>query len=138
MSASQLSIPLNAIVEETPSGTVSRIPSQPTLFGGETHEEHHGELPPATAHSDYPRLRRNSSVSRVDVDFFDPAGVQDLRRTMSQQLGDSDEQVEGRPSSISTDRTLRVREDEPFDLEKMLRRAIRKYALLLLFMWRIR
>jgi ATP-binding cassette subfamily G (WHITE) protein 2 (SNQ2) len=130
MSTSQPSIPLNAIVEETPSGTVSRMPSQPTLFGAETLEEEkdHGEHPPTT-HPDFSRGRRNSSVSRVDVDFFDPAGVQDLRRTMSKQLGDSDEQAKGRPSSISTDETIRVREDEPFDLEKMLRRAVRKYAL---------
>ncbi|KAF8196094.1 pleiotropic drug resistance ABC transporter [Pholiota molesta] len=103
------------------------MPSQPTLFGAETLEEEkdHGEHPPTT-HPDFSRGRRNSSVSRVDVDFFDPAGVQDIRRTMSKQLEDSDEQAKGRPSSISTDETIRVREDEPFDLEKMLRRAVRK------------
>ncbi|KAF9479336.1 pleiotropic drug resistance ABC transporter [Pholiota conissans] len=133
MSDSQPSIPLHDIVEEIPSsGTVSRVASQPTLSNVETHtsaEEYqhkHGEHPPASHHPEHHRLRRNSTVSHVEVDFFDPAGVHELQRTMTKQLEAEQAQAQVRSSSVSTDSTLRVGEDEPYDFAKVLRYAIRK------------
>lgn len=124
-------IPLNDIVEETPSGSVSRVASQPTLFNGDIpatqdapHLQHQEHSPFSTSPTPG-RRRGNSSVSRVDVDFFDPAGVQELRRTLTQQH--DEEKAKGHRSSTSSDRTLDVKtEDEPFDFAKTLREIVRK------------
>lgn len=68
--------------------------------------------------SKFLRQRSNSSVSRVDVGFFDPSGVQELRRTITQQ------QIE--EGSRNSDLTLNVKDDEPFDFEKTLRLAVKR------------
>ncbi|KAF8957821.1 pleiotropic drug resistance ABC transporter [Flammula alnicola] len=142
MSKSQPPASLNDIEEETPSGTVSRVPSQPTLSGLDTtvqrtpskdeeynhhhhHHEHHEHPPHASESPEFLQHRRNSSVSHVEVDFFDPAGVHELQRTVTHQNEEEKPELEPR-SSESSAATLHVKEDEPFDLEKTLRRVIEK------------
>ena len=132
-------LPLTDIAEETPSGSVSRAASHPTLYNIDTpfapHAEedhlassnHHGypdhsRPPPVTPKLGYTRARSGSSVSRVNVEFFDPEGVQALRRTMTEEAKDR-----SRPSvaSSSTDDTLT---DGPFDFEKTVRHFVRRYV----------
>lgn len=135
-------LPLTDIAEETPSGSVSRAASQPTLFNIDTpfsqhaeedyhasnvHGNHHGHpdhSPPplVTPKLGYMRTRSGSSVSRVNVEFFDPEGVQALRRTMTKETMDR-----GGPSAVpsSTDHTLT---HEPFDFEKTVRHIVRRYV----------
>ncbi|KAJ7110524.1 pleiotropic drug resistance ABC transporter [Mycena epipterygia] len=65
-----------------------------------------------------PKPRRRSSVrSHVDVDFFDPAGVKGLQRTVTQI---SERSVKRPQQSIDSDATLDPGEG-PFDLEKTLK-----------------
>ncbi|KAJ7170941.1 pleiotropic drug resistance ABC transporter [Mycena crocata] len=73
-----------------------------------------------------PNRRRSTSI---DVDFFDPAGVQGLQRTVTQM---SERSVTSRrfqqapkPKSIDSDATLNPN-DGPFDLEKTLKFVRRK------------
>ena len=135
-------LPLTDIAEETPSGSVSRATSHPTLYNIDTpfaphteedhhvsnvHGNHHGQPdhsppPPVTPKLGYTRARSGSSVSRVNVEFFDPEGVQALRRTMTEEAKDRN-----RPSvaSSSSDHTLT---DGPFDFEKTVRHFVRRYV----------
>ncbi|KAJ7126742.1 ABC-2 type transporter-domain-containing protein [Mycena epipterygia] len=63
--------------------------------------------------------RRNSlGVSHVDLDFFDPAGVASLKRTVSQI---SDRSVKRQQSTDSIELDSIVPGDAPFDFEKTLR-----------------
>lgn len=68
------------------------------------------------------RARRGSSVSHVDVDFFDPAGVKELQRTLTRMSANNDQQ---RTSSTNSDTTL-LPGDGPFDFEKTLRVLLKK------------
>ena len=147
MSDLQSPPPLQNIAEKTPSGTVSRSASHPTLFNiditNSSQTQPEGEL---QHHHDYPhpgspsRARRNSNVSHVDINFFDPDGVGELQRTLSRK--DEQEklvrtrtrhreplhdQEKGRLSVESSDSTLNDH-DEPFDFQKTLIRVVRKYA----------
>ncbi|PPQ86500.1 hypothetical protein CVT25_008244 [Psilocybe cyanescens] len=129
--------PLTDIREETQSGSVSRSTSQPTLYGldsvsaptttafpaadaAHTHHHDHQAHPPVTG-KPKTRPRGNSSVSHVDLEFFDPSGVQALRRTMTQENVDH-----SRSSSDSSEATLNIKDDQHFDFEKTLRHVIRK------------
>jgi len=130
--------PLTDIAEETPSGTVSRSASNPTLYNIDTtavaHEDVHKHQPPPSATATSPARRRNSSVSHVDLEFFDPSGVQELRRTMTQDKQKQEE--EDRRSSESSDATINVGDrDGPFDFEKTLKQIIRKSAYLYFYFW---
>ncbi|KAF7316625.1 Brefeldin A resistance protein [Mycena chlorophos] len=71
--------------------------------------------------SKVPRRRRSSSASRVDVDFFDPAGVHGLQRTVTALS----ERSVGRPSVAESEGTLTPGEG-PFDLEKTLKFIVKK------------
>ncbi|KIM37032.1 hypothetical protein M413DRAFT_448754 [Hebeloma cylindrosporum] len=132
---SDIQSPLQDIAEESPSGTVSRSASQPTLLNidNSSRTQPEGEL-----HHHHDRPRRNSNVSHVDIDFFDPDGVGELRRTLSRK-DDQDKLTrahtrekeplndpeKGRLSSTSSDATLND-PDAPFDFQKTLLRVIRK------------
>ncbi|KAJ7067216.1 pleiotropic drug resistance ABC transporter [Mycena amicta] len=61
--------------------------------------------------------RRSSSASRVDVDFFDPAGVHGLQRTVTAM---SERSMRRPTSPTDSDGTL-TPGDGPFDLEKTLK-----------------
>lgn len=69
------------------------------------------------------KARRNSTASQVNVDFFDPAGVRHLNRTLSQMSTQNDQQ---QASSVHSDATLTT--DGPFDFEKTLRNVMKKYV----------
>lgn len=88
---------------------------------------------PATIHT---VPRRNSSVSHVSLDFFDPAGVEQLRRTMSHMsaavhtsdIPDVPVQKIRSHSTVDTTTTLAApKGDEPFDLERTLRTVMKRY-----------
>ncbi len=72
------------------------------------------------------RKHGNSSVSRVDIDFFDREGVQQLQRTLTRQH--EEEKDQRRRSTSSSDRTLGSKSDEPFDFAKTLRSIVRQYV----------
>ncbi|PPQ81326.1 hypothetical protein CVT25_015082 [Psilocybe cyanescens] len=118
--------PLTNIKEETPSASVSRRASvshldsisAPTTTATPAARNYEHQVGPPVAGKPKTRPRGNSSVSRVDIEFFDPSGVQALRRTMT----------EDRPrlSSDSSEATLDVKDGQPFDFEKTLKRIIRK------------
>ena len=78
---------------------------------------------------DYPpsRQRTPSFSSRVDLGHFDPIGVEQLQRTMSQLSvlrRQQSEQLRGRADS---DMTLHPGEG-PFDLERALQHHMRRYV----------
>lgn len=88
---------------------------------------------PATIHT---VPRRNSSVSHVSLDFFDPAGVEQLRRTMSHMsaavhtsdIPDVPVQKIRSHSTVDTTTTLAApKGDGPFDLERTLRTVMKRY-----------
>ncbi|KAF8069197.1 pleiotropic drug resistance ABC transporter [Lyophyllum atratum] len=70
--------------------------------------------------------RQTSRASHVDVDFFDPNGVKQMRRTLS-RMSTAREGVNGdaqHTTSASSDDTLAV--DGPIDFEKILRSLVKK------------
>lgn len=133
--STNLSPSLRNITAET-SVAVSRNTSHPTLKGIDTtssahhyphpHQEH---AHPVSPKQPFARGRANSSVSRVDVAFFDPAGVQDLRQTLTHQNDGvtADQQLNSEKRSSSSGTTLN---EEPFDFEKVLRNVVQRYVLL--------
>ncbi|KAJ7364390.1 pleiotropic drug resistance ABC transporter [Mycena albidolilacea] len=76
-----------------------------------THSPRSPPAPPRTSNVG----RRSSVSSRVDVDFFDPAGVQGLRRTVT---GISERYVKRQPNAKSDSDVTLSPGDGPFDLEK--------------------
>ena len=135
------SYPLNDIREETvpSSGVVSRQPSDPTLNNFSTtnpeshHHQHHSSPHPPQAHP-HGRTRRLSTASHVSMDFFDPEGVNELKRTLTHDRkslkGDLDGEKSKDPErgSMQSDSTLPVPSEGGFDLEKMIRTIIRRYV----------
>lgn len=118
--------PLADIREEAPSGAVSREASEPTLHN---HAANHHEHPP---HPHHPRPRRQSTASRVSVDFFDPEGMIEIRRTLTQDRAYQEKDEKPRAastggSSTDSDNTLAAGGDG-FDLEKTIRQIVRRYV----------
>ncbi|KAF5387203.1 hypothetical protein D9757_006886 [Collybiopsis confluens] len=72
-----------------------------------------------------PRQRRNSSVSRVSVDHFDPEGVRNLQRTLS-RLSQHDGNSKKRDFQDSDSNTTLTPIEGPFDFEKALRMMTQK------------
>ncbi|KAJ7018816.1 pleiotropic drug resistance ABC transporter [Mycena alexandri] len=70
------------------------------------------------------KRQRTASVSRVDVDFFDPAGVKGLQRTVT-QISERSVRRQRKAESLDSDVTLSPG-DGPFDLEKTLRFVTKK------------
>lgn len=70
--------------------------------------------------SDHPLHRRS-----VDVDFFDPSGVAELRRSMSRASVGQHGRAEPSQLSVVSEDTL-IPENGPFDLEKVARVFNRK------------
>lgn len=65
------------------------------------------------------------SGSKVNVDYFDPSGVQELRTTLSRL---SNPGGEIRKSSRESDVATLAEEDAPFDFEKILKGLLSKYV----------
>lgn len=106
---------------------VPELPLGPSILGSQvnaaihnaTHSPKHS---PQISHHHPTHLRNNSS--HVDVGFFDPEGVGELRRTMSRVSGvvaPTTPKPEPAASSLS-DATL----DGSFDFEKVLRDVMRQ------------
>lgn len=84
------------------------------------------------------RPGRVRSHSRVSVDYFDPAGVRRITRTISQQPPDEDSrpsnsEKDARNSSPADSDTALIGEG-PFDFEKALQHYLKKYIHSLLFL----
>lgn len=60
------------------------------------------------------------SAAQVDLDHFDPEGVRELTRTLTQSS------AQPRVRNIPSDKTLAP--TEPFSLEKTIRASLGKYA----------
>ncbi|EAU89680.2 hba2 [Coprinopsis cinerea okayama7 len=129
---------LTDIVEEPASTGVSRIGSQMTLQPKPSSvddklekdiedDDDRGRHPPPSSPKVPHRTRRTSSASRVSMDFFDPSGMQSLRRTLThERVGLPKGQSEPSESSdTSSDHTLIVDGDN-FDLEKTIKTIIRR------------
>jgi len=139
-------VALTDIKEEVPSASVSPAPSHPTFVefpresDGPTHEHitapthQYQSHPPITPRQEYlVRGRTTSSVSHVSVEFFDPAGVRQLRRVMTGEdvprvAQDLPREELPQESSASSDIT-RVSGEEAFDFAKALNETVRRYVL---------
>lgn len=119
-------LPLNP-----PSPVVSQVEKSPSISFREGAVSTLTRSPP-TAFAEKPRPRRGSSVSHVDLDHFDPAGVQELRRTFTQASATQSNQnlEKGVLPSSASELTLAVG-NGPFDLEKTLRKVVQKSAIML-------
>jgi ATP-binding cassette subfamily G (WHITE) protein 2 (SNQ2) len=83
------------------------------------------ELSPPPSPTIQKRRRRGSTVvSRVDIGYFDPTGVDELRRTMTRMSAQTVPQATIAPSEKS-ELTLTFG-DGPFDFEGTLRQVVKK------------
>ncbi|TFK38228.1 pleiotropic drug resistance ABC transporter [Crucibulum laeve] len=106
---------------------LSELPSRRTLAEYDTLHNDASALnkgTPTIANEKVPKKRRGSSASRVDIDFFDPAGVRQLQRTLSRMSTNHED--EKRPGTGSSDSTATAIGDGHFDFEKTLRDILRK------------
>ena len=69
------------------------------------------------------KYHSTKSASRVNLDHFDPEGVRELSRSLSQSS------AQARERSLRSDRTLAP--EEPFSLEKKLRTVLDRYEWLI-------
>ncbi len=106
----------SALSEEMSSHTAFRSALQPTQ-----------PLSQPPSRSDVPSS--SSSVSHVDVSYFDPEGVQELKRTLSAQSGKAYKTL-GMESQVSTgtDSTIALKQGEPFDFAGALRSTLQRYV----------
>ncbi|KAF6764440.1 ABC-2 type transporter-domain-containing protein [Ephemerocybe angulata] len=132
--------PLTDIREEPASGLVSRQASDPTLHNIARHDAQQEQSQPESPrppHAQHPRPRRQSTASRVSVDFFDPEGMAEIRRTLTQDKNKStdDEKAgkhdEERPRTATTTRSTDsddtvAADADGFDLEKTIKTIIRR------------
>ncbi|KAG6860184.1 hypothetical protein C0995_014729 [Termitomyces sp. Mi166 len=100
------------------SSSLSRATSAPTTVVDERKRD------PTDTNRTSPSSTQGTSVSRVDIDSVDPLGVQELRRTLTNQQV---EQFQRDPSFCSSGVTLTGTIDpENFDFQKTLRAIVRK------------
>lgn len=98
--------------------SASPIDEEPTsILGGSSS----GAVQSTTSQSD-------SKVARVDIEHFDPTGVQELRRTLTKKSANDVQQEKSSTSYASSDITLTglTLGEGPFDFEKTLRHLVRK------------
>jgi ATP-binding cassette, subfamily G (WHITE), member 2, SNQ2 len=79
--------------------------------------------------------RRGSSASRVEVDFFDKEGVNELSRTLTRMsthetLHVPDDGPQASDSDVASEETL-ANPDRPFDFEKAFRHYMKQYVILM-------
>lgn len=122
--------------------STTKLPEDPRAVAGAyanaaTHNAAHDDArsPSPTTVRTQP-ARADHSVSHVSLDYFDPSGVRELKRTMS-RVSASANVTENSPevplrkigtrSSAHTTTTLAApKDDEPFDLEKQLRAFVKR------------
>lgn len=97
---------------------VSELPMGPSVVGAYAHAAAHNATTAPQPSSRLGRKRPPSSARSVSVDFFDPEGVEELRREMSRASEALGSQTEEASVSEDSDHTL---QDGRFDLEKTLR-----------------
>ncbi|RDB26892.1 Brefeldin A resistance protein [Hypsizygus marmoreus] len=95
---------------EAPSATVSRVPFVPTITDGGPYSTGNGAS--------------TVNVSRVNIGSFDPTGVEELRRTLTQRSIKAHNEKGSFSSSGTTLTGINVEED--FDFEKTIRHIVRK------------
>lgn len=116
-------------------------PDSPKAHGHHTHERK--EHPPPAGSPRIPghRTRRGSSASRVSLDFFDPQGLSELRRTLTGERDlrrtlteerdrralarKEDPEANETSSDDSSEHTVAL-EGDGFDLEKAIKWVIRR------------
>jgi ATP-binding cassette subfamily G (WHITE) protein 2 (SNQ2) len=107
--------------EETSSNIAPRALSQPThldLDLCQASEPAKADPPPL------PLLHRRPSISRLSIGLFNPEGVDELRRRLTQQ---SNGQARDEHRGPDSDATLWEKlEEQPFDLAKALRGIVQK------------
>lgn len=113
------------------------VPKLPRQSPNHKPESQHREDAPAT----YPLSRQFTTTSHVHIGFFDPEGVERLRRRLSRQSQSQlTTPLHPKPSaghgqkkhsthSVSSELTLAIT-DGSFDLEKTLRNFMKKYVTL--------
>lgn len=118
--------PLGDIQEESLSNNGSRAPSPPALLDVNLNTSPVTRyITPSSPRAARPR--RGSSVSRVELSFFDPEGIRELERTLTLQSNSNKSNRGLDPlQSVASDTTLATKEGEPFDLAKTLRKVIQK------------
>ena len=125
---------LGDIQEESLSNNVSRAPSPSALLNADPQMVSRYNAPPSPSRpSRLARPRRGSSISRVELNFFDPEGVKELERTLTHQSNSNKSNKSNKSNrgldsrqSVASDTTLATKEGEPFDLAKTLRKVIQK------------
>lgn len=137
------------VVPELPSSDAMAAAASGTAFHDNHHHHHLTDHNPtdishepesSTPHGIRPphhHRRRDSSASRVAVDYFDPEGVLELRRTLTQQsatarsihrtLTAQRQHPQSSGSSVST-AVGDSDASEKFDLEKILREMVKRYV----------
>lgn len=78
-------------------------------------------------------IRRSSSASHVPIDYFDPKGMDELRRTYTAQSIAARSVHPQHPLGQISDESTPVSEtavtdQDKFDLEQILKDAVRRYA----------
>lgn len=113
---------------------VPQLPLGPSVAGAAVNAavENQSNNSPRPSHS-RPYAVHHGSRSRVDVDFFDPEGVDDLRRTLSRSTDRARPPVPGGAPSISRNSDDTAFETGKFDFEKVLRDVVRQYVFVLFF-----
>lgn len=69
---------------------------------------------------------RRSSVSRVDVGFFDPEGVRELKRTLT---AEKTKNLDPESRASTADSTLAQKQGDSFDFAKVLRETQQRYQI---------
>ncbi|TDL30143.1 hypothetical protein BD410DRAFT_780681 [Rickenella mellea] len=103
-----------------------KVPELPSQHA--THQHYAHDAPPTSFNPAGSRKRKGSTASRVDIDYFDPEGVHNLRRTITQlsaatSHGESRRNVSLPEGSDSSEVTIG---DEKFDFEQILRTVLQK------------
>jgi hypothetical protein len=108
-----------------PEGTRSIPQSKtPTLLNADANGSDDNDPQPLEAPKFPPSHRRASSV---DVNFFDPEGVDELERSLRRQSR-SVHDLSLDTASTHTVSTIGIKDGKPFDLSKTLRKIVQKYA----------
>jgi len=117
---------LGDIQEESLSNNNSRAPSPPAPLDADLNTSPVTRfVTPCSLR--VARPRRGSSISRVELGFFDPEGIKQLERTLTLRSNSSKSNRGLDPiESVASDTTLAIKEGEPFDLAKTLRKVIQK------------
>ncbi|KAL5529901.1 SNQ2_5 [Sanghuangporus sanghuang] len=133
-SGTQTPLERDILAELPPSSAIASA-----AIGEHFHHHHHPQSPVRAARSEdeasadvkKKRRRRDSSASRVAVDYFDPEGVHELKRTLTMQSQAAREAAEHRMGAHVSDESTVVSENlaldvEKFDLEQFFKEIVQK------------